>query len=192
MRNDDCANEPGTPQPPFPARGAQAAARKNVRSNHHMHTRAHLGRRPSNTRQGGSARLTSSSRAVSVSLVALSPLPAPPRMDTDAAIEWRVDALIHVRVSRPGAPLSSHDVRLDSGVNRGPRSLLACVGPQSPDVSFIPSALIPPVLSAARLERGDEFIDLGCGSGKLVLAAAATPGVHAGAGNTHCIVCVSS
>lgn len=44
----------------------------------------------------------------------------------------------------------------------------------------IPPALIPALFAMGELSKGDTFIDIGCGSGKVVLAAAAAQAVHAG------------
>ena len=43
-----------------------------------------------------------------------------------------------------------------------------------------PTALVPLLLTAGGLGPGDTFVDLGCGSGEVVLAAAAHPRVRAG------------
>lgn len=50
-----------------------------------------------------------------------------------------------------------------------------------------PSALIPCIFKLAQLGPGDTFVDLGCGAGDVVLAAAAYAPVRAGACGWACM-----
>ena len=92
-----------------------------------------------------------------------------------------MDAIIFVSGRAGVAPWSPLRPRV-----RAAQAPDCCAG--SP-VASVPFALIPSVFALAELNKGDTFVDIGCGSGKVVLAAAATQAIHAGEPITACVPC---
>ena len=61
-----------------------------------------------------------------------------------------------------------------------PASPVATPIPRAPDVPYEPSPehVVAEIIRLARLEQGDVLYDLGCGDGRIVIAAVAKPGVR--------------